>query len=356
MKRDRPIFQSIKKILEVEPIEASAPCRIDSGGTWDIRALALPLEKIKPVTVNIALNLRTRVTLSPFEDGKVSILSKGFSQGEQYPFENLPFNSRFGLFFAAVSHFGYHGIEVRIESDSPVKSALGGSSTALMALLKALSQVDALLGRRKIPRRNLLHLGFHLEEAVSRGKCGMQDQAAAAYGGVNRWIWCYGHGNLPFQREPLLDTDGWKTFSKCILVAYSGKSHVSLRTNRAWVNDFLTGKTRTGWAKANEIVNMFAEAIKKKDWNGAANLIKAEMAIRKEITPDALIPLTEKLIDQAESIGCGARFAGAGAGGSVWALGEIEKIRKLKKVWERTLGPVKNGRILDCAVDPTGVK
>ncbi len=350
------MIQSIKKILEHQRIEASAPCRIDSGGTWDIRALALPLERIKPVTVNIALNLRTRVTLSPFQDGKVRILSKGFTQGEQYPFENLPFNSRFGLFFAAVSWFGFHGLEIRIESDSPVKSALGGSSTALMALLKAFSNVDALLGKRKIPRRNLLHLGFHLEEAVSRGKCGMQDQAAAAYGGMNRWTWCYGQGKLPFQREPLLDPGGWKTFSKCMLVAYSGKSHVSMRTNSTWVNDFLAGKTRPGWVKANEIVNMLAEAIKKKDWNEAANLIKAEMAIRREITPDALIPMTEKLIDQAESLGCGARFAGAGGGGSVWAMGEIKKIQKLKKVWELTLGPVKNGMILNCAVDPTGVK
>ena len=348
---------SIRKILENQTIGASAPCRIDSGGTWDIMALSLPLEKIRPVTVNIALNLRTRVILAPYDDGRVKIVSKGFPRGEQYPFENLPFNSRFGLFFAAVSHFGFHGLEVRIESDSPVKSALGGSSTALIALLKTLSKVGVLLGRNNLPRTNLLHLGYAIEEAVSSGKCGMQDQAAATFGGINRWIWCYGGGKkLPYQREALLDSKAWKTFSKCILVAYSGKSHVSIRTNRAWINDFLSGKTRPGWIKANEIVNSMADALNKKDWNQAANYIKAEMAIRREITPDALIPLTEVLIDQAEKIGCGARFAGAGAGGSVWALGEIERIRKLKKRWEQTLEPVKHGRILNCAVDPTGVK
>jgi D-glycero-alpha-D-manno-heptose-7-phosphate kinase len=296
------------------------------------------------------------VTLSPFEDGKVSILSKGFSHGEQYPFENLPFNSRFGLFFAAVSHFGFHGVQIRIKSDSPVKSALGGSSTALIALLKALSKADRLFGNKKMSRRSLLHLGFYIEEAVSRGKCGMQDQAAAAYGGMNRWIWCYGQAASPFQREPLLDTGDWKALSKCIIVAYSGKRHVSLRTNNAWVDDFLAGKTRTGWVMVNEIVNTFAEAIKKKDWHEAAGLMRAEMAIRRELTPDALVPLTAKLIDQAESIGCGARFAGAGAGGSVWALGDMEKIRKLKKIWELTLGSVEHGKILDCAIDPTGVK
>ena len=350
------LIQSIKKVLENKPIEASAPCRIDSGGTWDIRALALPLEKIKPVTVNITLNLRTHVTLAPFEDGQVKILSKGFNHVEQYPFENLPFNSHFGLFFAAVSHFGFHGLQIQIKSDSPVKSALGGSSTALIALLKALSKAETLLGRKKLSRRALLHLGFHLEEAVSQGKCGIQDQAAAAYGGMNLWTWRYGNGRSPFLRERLLDPEGWRDLSRSLLVAYSGKSHVSLKTNRTWVNDFLTGKTRSGWIKVNEIVNMTADALKQADWNEAARFLNAEMAIRREITPDALIPLTAKMIDQAESVECGARFAGAGGGGSVWALGDVEKITELRKIWKRTLDPVKNGMILDCAVDPMGVK
>jgi D-glycero-alpha-D-manno-heptose-7-phosphate kinase len=65
------------------------------------------------------------------------------------------------------------------------------------------------------------------------------------------------------------------------------------------------------------------------------------MAVRREITPDALIPITEKLIGQAESIDCGARFAGAGAGGSVWALGEVDRIRDLRKTWETTLAPIR---------------
>jgi len=37
----------------------------------------------------------------------------------------------------------------------------------------------------------------------------------------------------------------------------------------------------------------------------------------RDITPDALIALTRKMIRQAEQARCGARFAGAGAGGSV---------------------------------------
>jgi D-glycero-alpha-D-manno-heptose-7-phosphate kinase len=139
-------------------IEASAPCRVDSGGTWDIRSMALPMETIEPVTLNIALSLRTRVALLPFEDGLVKVSSEGFPDAEAHDFRTLPFDSSFGLFFAAVSYFGFHGIEVRIASDSPSKAALGGSSTALVALIKALSKLAALTGRAPLPRKDILHL------------------------------------------------------------------------------------------------------------------------------------------------------------------------------------------------------
>ena len=80
-----------------------------------------------------------------------------------------------------------------------------------------------------------------------------------------------------------------------------------------------------------------------------------EMKIRRRITPDALIPVTDRLIQTAEKTGCGARFAGAGAGGSVWAIGEADQINKLRKKWSEMLESVKGASILDCGVDPTGV-
>ena len=77
------IYLSARKILEQNPIEASAPCRIDAGGTWDIKAMALPLERIRPITVNMALNLRTRVELQPFKDNWVRVTSAGYAHGEE---------------------------------------------------------------------------------------------------------------------------------------------------------------------------------------------------------------------------------------------------------------------------------
>ena len=348
--------QSLRSLLKKQPLEASAPCRIDTGGTWDIKALALPLEGIEPTTVNIALNLRTTVRLLPYKNNWIKISSEGFGYKKGFHKDRLPFHPPFGLFFAATSYFGFHGMEVRISSQSPVKSALGGSSTALVALIKALTKASVLLGNKELAQRDILHLGYHLEDGISGGNCGIQDQAAAVFGGVNQWKWHYGNRTTPYERIPLLDRKGQTELSRRLLVAYSGKSHVSSRTNRNWTKDFLSGMTRKEWCTANAIVSDLALSLQVQDWKRAAGFLKAEMALRKKLTPEALIPVTAKLVKQAEDTGCGARFAGAGAGGSLWALGGVENIGELKKKWEKTVSSVKGAKVLDCEVDPTGVR
>ncbi|NTV59620.1 MAG: galactokinase [Deltaproteobacteria bacterium] len=350
------IFSSTRKILKNSRVEASAPCRVDSGGTWDIRSMALPMEAIEPVTVNIALSLRTRVELLPFEEGMVKVSSEGFPDTGAREFKTLPFDSTFGLFYAAISYFGFHSLEVRIASDSPSKAALGGSSTALVALIKALSKLAVLTGKPPLPQKDILHLAYYLEDSTSSGKCGIQDQAAAVFGGVNLWRWHFGNRQAPYERTPLLDRKRQQDLSEHLLVAFSGRSHVSARINQGWLEGFLSGRTRAGWIEANRIVRRLAQALIDRKWDQAAGLLREEMAVRREITPDALIPVTDKLIRQAELEGCGARFAGAGAGGSVWALGEKKRIDELKTIWRSTLAPIRGAGILDCAVDPRGVR
>ncbi len=336
-------------------IEASAPCRVDSGGTWDIRSLALPMQTIEPVTLNIALSLRTWVNLFPFENGRVRVSSQGFPEAGAHDVKALAFDSSFGLFYAAISYFGFHGLEARIASDSPAKAALGGSSTALVALIKALSKLAVLAGRAPLSRRNILHLAYHLEDAISSGKCGIQDQAAAVFGGAHLWRWQFGDRRSPYEREVLLDREGQRELSEHLVVAFSGKSHVSARINQGWLEGFLSGKTRAGWIEANRIVRRLAQSLAGRKWDRAASLLREEMAVRRAITPDALIPVTQKLIQQAEEERCGARFAGAGAGGSVWALGEKRRIQGLRKRWRSTLAPIQGAGILDCRVEAKGV-
>jgi D-glycero-alpha-D-manno-heptose-7-phosphate kinase len=354
--RSQNMTLSLRDLLSQEEIEASAPCRIDAGGTWDIKALALPMERLEPVTVNAALDLRTSVVLAPYKEGWVKISSDGFPRGKAYQMGQIPFEPPFGLFFAAISYFGFHGLEVRIRSQSPVKAALGGSSTALVALTKALVKTSVMCGGKNLSPREILHLTYHLEDGVAGGGCGVQDQAAAVYGGIHMWKWRYSARTSPFARTSLLNRGGQKEFSKRLLVAYSGKRHISSITNRDWIKGFLSGRTREGWITVNEIVHLLARAIMEQDWERAADLLMEEMALRKNLTPEALTPITMEMVRHAEQARCGARFTGAGAGGSMWALGKAKNIHRLRKKWEETLAPVRSAMVLHCQVDPLGVR
>ncbi len=117
--------RSLRSILEAQQVEASAPCRIDMGGTLDISTFDYPLRHLSPCTVNLAIGLRTRVHLLPYDNGMVKVSSKGFESAE-YPLDNVPFDHPLGLMFAVASYFRAEGVQIDIESSSPPRGALGG--------------------------------------------------------------------------------------------------------------------------------------------------------------------------------------------------------------------------------------
>jgi D-glycero-alpha-D-manno-heptose-7-phosphate kinase len=173
---------------------------------------------------------------------------------------------------------------------------------------------------------------------------------------VQKWNWNYSREGRVFEREAIVGRRGYTDMSRRILVAFSGKRHNSGRINRRWLEECLHGRTRPGWIEANRIVNRLASHMSDGRWEEAAGSLRNEVAIRREITPEAFTPIIDRLIRESEEMGCGARFAGAGGGGSVWALGEVDAIERLRGVWEKVLKSTRKGRILDCAIDPDGVR
>ena len=72
-----------RKALEEEgPVAVSAPCRVDFGGTLDLRTFSYPLQPLGPCTFNLALDLRTTVRLEPYARGRVKVSSRGFRAAE----------------------------------------------------------------------------------------------------------------------------------------------------------------------------------------------------------------------------------------------------------------------------------
>jgi D-glycero-alpha-D-manno-heptose-7-phosphate kinase len=337
------------------PVEASAPCRIDLGGTLDLAAVGLPLDSLAPCTVNIALDLRTRVSVSPGPAGWIQVTANGFAPAAFAPGQ-APYDHTLGLVFAVADCFGVDGVRIRIASSSPPRSALGGSSVAAVALVAALSRLCASGPSRRVDRRQIALLAHRIEGAAAGVACGLQDQLAAAFGGINAWYWSHRRGPSAFRRRRLAAPGGVGALNRCLLVAYGGTPHVSLDVNGRWVQAFRHGGApRDLWRRIALLTHDFIDAWERGDLKAAGEVLNADTRLRRQMTPEVLDEAGQRLVEAAMAAGCGARFAGAGGGGCIWALGGVSAIAGLRETWQTVLASIPGGLLLDARVDARGV-
>jgi D-glycero-alpha-D-manno-heptose-7-phosphate kinase len=346
---------SLHQVLAAQPVSASAPCRIDMGGTLDISTFHLPLRRHAPCTVNLAMALRTRVDLQPYDVGQVKVSSRGF-ESAVFPTNRAPFRHPLGLMFAIAAFFDADGVHIRIDSASPPRSALGGSSAAAVALVAALQAAAERAGsKRRLARREIALLAHAIEASVAGVPCGVQDQLAAAFGGVNVWHWLSGFGEPAFRKEELPPAPGDEALADHLLLAYCGVPHESKDVNGRWVRQFLAGEKRAHWEEIAALTRQFGAALFARDFQTAADVMNRETAVRRELTPAVLDATGEKLVAAAIDARCGARFSGAGGGGCLWALGPQTAIQQLAPVWRRILDAVAGARLLPPRIDTRGV-
>jgi D-glycero-alpha-D-manno-heptose-7-phosphate kinase len=343
-----------RKALESDgPVAVSAPCRVDYGGTLDLRTFSYPLQPLGPCTFNLALDLRTTVRLEPHARGCVKVSSRGFRSAE-FASGTAPFRHPLGLVFAVAALFGAQGVHVRISSESPPRSALGGSSVAAAALVAAFfvaARPGATLDRRAVA------LTAHaIEESVAGVPCGYQDQLAAVFAGASLWHWRALPRPEVYRREVVIPAERLAGLAPHLLVAYAGVPHASSDVNGRWVRQFVDGRRRAEWAEIAGCTRKFAEALKSRRWDEAAELMRRETDIRRRMTPEVLEPVGRRLAATARRCGCGARFTGAGGGGCLWALGPAAAVRELEARWREILDRSPGARLLRAGPTAEGLR
>lgn len=338
-----------------EIIRASAPCRVDMGGTLDISTFYFPLRHLKPCTFNAAIRMRTEVSLHPFRDGYVKVSSKGFESAE-FILDDVPFDHPLGLMFAVASYFRADGVHISIESASPPKSALGGSSSAAVALVAAC--YAAFRGEdmpRMIPRDQVVFLAHALEQSVAGVPCGVQDQLAAAHGGINAWYWNAGIDGEIYRKKRVFRVPETSDFRKHIIIAYCGIPHESKDINSRWVKQFVSGMNRSHWKEIVFCTQCFVDALMKENYKEASWWMNRETDIRCFLTPDVLDDMGKKLVKEAVESECGARFTGAGGGGCIWAIGDTDNIVNLREKWKNILSERQAAFLIDEEIDEDGL-
>lgn len=342
-------------VLKEQEVLASSPCRLDVGGTWDLKAFALLYRYIAPTTTNIALSLRTNLLLKSYKENCIKISDPTGS--EEYCIDDLHFHTRLGLLLAIISHLNVHGVELQLSYESPPKSGLGGSGVLAVTTIAGISKALELLDMPAIPKMKMVELAHDIEDGLRYSFTGLQDQCAAAYGGVNRWQWTYASANGKFQKKLLLSPEDYAALESRLALAYIGRAHDSSDVNSQQVQWFLNGHAREPWFRINQIANEFASALISCDWEKAGDLIDEETRLRVGMVPSRITPLGEFLQEAAHECSAGFATAGAGNGGCVWALcREPEDALDLRARWAEALRDVETAKVLETKIAAEGLK
>jgi len=282
------------------------PCRADlAGGTLDI----WPLGMLHPgsVTVNAAIPVMVRMDVD-----------LGAPEGEVWhavgdaDWTRLDASVATTDLSAAVAFTikPKGGVRVRVHSQAPLGSGLGGSSAYAVALARG---ILAAIGEEMEDDRLVL-LARDLEARILTVPTGLQDHWPAVLGGT-----------LAIHHEPggerverLAVNPGW--VSERLTVFDTGITHHSGMVNWQVIRRRLDRDSET-----TEALEAIAEASRRcraelvaGDEGGVGKAIGAEWNARKHLAPDVCPPELEAIIDAGIAAGASAiKACGAGGGGSV---------------------------------------
>lgn len=303
-------------------IDSSAPTRIDlAGGTYDIWPLYLFHEKAQ--TLNAAISLRARCTLTSRRDYRILLISD--DTGEEVdvadpaslPLDRLPLVSRL------VRHFGARGLEVRTKAESPVGAGIAGSSAMNIALTGALAAWTG----RPMSDEDVLTTAMNIEAQVIRVPTGVQDYRPAFYGGISAIELAVGG-----VRRVAIDVEV-QNLERRLVLAYTGASRNSGINN--W--DVMVRRINGDQAviDAFEAIRDAAEsmrgALEAGDWPAVGVLMAAEWQARKHLAPGVTTPEIDQLFERARFAGALAgKVCGAGGGGCLVCLVDPERKREVE--------------------------
>lgn len=306
-------------------IRARAPVRFcDLGGWTDTRIVP------SGAVTNFTATLYTHVTL---EIGAFSgITIESFDTDEQAyirDFRQIEYNSVLDLFKAAIKRTGIRrGVRILVRSDAPPGSGLGSSAALGVATMAALSHY---LGRHLLPYE-VARESQALEVEEMGLECGVQDQLASAFGGVNYMDVNYPHARVSPIR---LDVGTQCELEDRFVVVYTGKSHFSSEMHEKVIGEYEAGHNVKVFERLKECGIHGKEALLAGDLDAFGEVMNENWSAQKALHPDITTPDIEALYAATREAGAlGFKANGAGGGGTVTILAERNRDHLVRRAVE----------------------
>lgn len=300
-------------------IKATAPVRICDNGGWTDTWFAQ-----YGLICNIAVSphVAVEIAIFPRDDAnypQIKIHAANFD--DTYSF-NLPLTQwqRHPLIEACIVKMGVPvktAVFITIRSDMPPGAATGTSAAVAVALLGALSQ----LNNSHLTNHQLAYLAHSVEVDMLGQQSGIQDQLAAAYGGINVIEM---HDYPAAKVTPLTLPHAFcQTLERQLLLIYLGKPHHSSSLHEMVIGDLEEAGARNSKIEVLRQQAVAARnALYKQDLSAYGEALIANTLAQEALHEDLLGAAARTIIGIAQTQGVtGWKVNGAGgAGGSVTLL------------------------------------
>lgn len=313
-------------------VEAAAPARIDlAGGTMDIWPLNLMFPSA--TTVNMAVNVMARATVSQGSGGKVLIISH--DQRAQVSFPSMGaihHNHKLGLVSRLADFFleSNEGVTITTRCDAPAGSGLGGSSALNIALCRALAMYTG----RRMTKAAILDIAKDVEAAHLGIPTGLQDYLAALYGGAN--VFSFPPGGVEGEKIPAsVATD----LERRISLFYSGAARSSGINNWQMFRLVMEKEKRAMrlFGRIADCASRAGAALLAGDMEGFEAAVKNEWRARRQLFPGISTPAIDGAITAGKKAGARtARICGAGGGGCFFMISAPEDREGVVQAVENT--------------------
>lgn len=326
----------------MESYKVTAPTRVDlAGGTLDIWPLYCLTGGARTLNIAIGLHAIAHFEVAPSASFRLEIQS---GPSDVFAFESpLEMEQAKRLspalqFPVAVlsSYLSQHPslpekhIRIRVETEAPLRSGLGGSSALSVALVRGLSRIfDEFIEQGW--QWNLLSWVKDMEAAFLTTPTGTQDYLAALFGGANTFQFDFG----VIDRSPFPE-DVQMGLSDRMLVLFSGEMHQSGLSNWEVFKGALEGNTEVlgGLSQIRQIADQLDAELRngRVSWKHVGHALTEEWNIRRTAFHVETKRLEEVLGFLREQRVLGAKVCGAAQGGSLLALvdpGERDRLADL---------------------------
>jgi D-glycero-alpha-D-manno-heptose-7-phosphate kinase len=222
------------------------------------------------------------------------------------------------------------GVEIHHDGDLPARTGLGSSSSFTVGLLNSLYALKGVMPTKE----RLAREAIDIEQNMCKDNVGCQDQALAAYGGLN-YIEFGGEQHLHVHRVTIPE-ERIKNLEKHLMLYFTGFSRMASTIAAHQIKNIPNKKKEL--TVMYQLVQQAMELLQKNQMKEFGKLLDESWKIKRDLSTKVSTPQIDEIYAVAQSAGAiGGKVLGAGGGGFMLLFAPPSAQKKIREKLKKLL-------------------